>query len=567
VQGTTNDRNRALYQRLAAIYDLPAGLSMIARPRVQLFRLANLHPGQRVLVVGVGTGQDLVHLPAGTEVTGIDLSPAMLARARTRARALGSDATLLEMDAEDLAFPDESFDVVLLSYVLSVVGDPARALAEAARVLAPRGSIWIVGKFDERPPGPARKLASRILTAIGGARLTLSLTATIDDAPLRVVHRERASAAADIIQLTLDAVPPKVSRVPTSLPRSIDELEPEWFSRALSTRLGGSEVAEATVRDVVHGTATKAIVDLVYVDSCSEELPASVCVKGPFEPHTDMMAATGIYETEARFFRDIQPRIPVRAPAAFSADADPETKHGVVVLEDLTREGATFLRATVPVTSDDVANALEELALLHAAWWASSELDAHDLFITENNAAGAYAKSLDSDVVAARLAQPTRGTVVPRQLHDPDRIVQALWAWARTLPDGPHCLVHGDAHVGNAYRLPDGTVGFCDWQTLARGRWAHDVAYFVASALEPDERARAERDLLRHYLDRLAGHGADAPGFDDAWTDYRRHMVYGLFGWLTNLEQFQPEENITATIERFATAVVELDTYATLDLS
>ena len=43
-------------------------------------------------------------------------------------------------------------------------------------------------------------------------------------------------------------------------------------------------------------------------------------------------------------------------------------------------------------------------------------------------------------------------------------------------------------------------------------------------------------------------------------------MAYGLFAWLTNLEQFQPEANITSTIERFATAVVELDAYDTLDL-
>jgi hypothetical protein len=352
----------------------------------------------------------------------------------------------------------------------------------------------------------------------------------------------------------------------TNLPRSVDELVPEWFSDALSAPGRRSEVAEAKVRDVLHGTATKALVDLAYVDDDSGDLPASVCVKGPFEPHTDMMAATGIYETEARFFRDIQPRIPVNAPTAYYADVDPATKHGVVVLEDLTRPGADFLHATVPVTADVVSAGLMELAVLHAAWWASPQLEAHDLFITENNAAGAYAKSLGPDVVAARLAQPTRGTVVPRELHDPDRIVQALWAWARTLPHGPHCLLHGDAHVGNAYRLPDGTMGFCDWQTVARGRWAHDVAYFVASALEPRERARVERDLLGHYLSQLVAHGADAPSFDDAWTDYRRHMVYGLFGWLTNLEQFQPEANITATIERFATAVVELDAYDTLDL-
>jgi phosphatidylethanolamine/phosphatidyl-N-methylethanolamine N-methyltransferase len=94
----SNDRNRTIYQRLAAVYDLAARVPPIAHPRTRLFTLAGIQPGQRVLVVGVGTGQDLAHLPAGTEVTGIDLSPAMLARARAR----GTDATLREMNALSL---------------------------------------------------------------------------------------------------------------------------------------------------------------------------------------------------------------------------------------------------------------------------------------------------------------------------------------------------------------------------------------------------------------------------------------------------------------------------------
>jgi hypothetical protein len=84
---------------------------------------------------------------------------------------------------------------------------PAQALAEAARVLAPSGSIWMLGKFYETPPGPVRMDASRVLTAIGGARLTLSLTATIAESPLRVSYRERVSGLADVIQLTLDECP------------------------------------------------------------------------------------------------------------------------------------------------------------------------------------------------------------------------------------------------------------------------------------------------------------------------------------------------------------------------
>ncbi|WP_433167434.1 class I SAM-dependent methyltransferase [Kribbella sp. CA-247076] len=193
-----NERNRAIYQRLASIYDVAARLPLIARPRSRLFSLADIQPGDRVLLIGVGTGQDLPYLPAGADVTGIDLSPAMLDRARAR----GTGATLQEMDAEHLEFPDASFDVVILSYVLSVVNDPRRALAEAARVLTPDGSIWILGKFHDAEPGPGRRLASRVLTTVGGATLTRSLTATIADTPLRITRHETANPLADITQLT-----------------------------------------------------------------------------------------------------------------------------------------------------------------------------------------------------------------------------------------------------------------------------------------------------------------------------------------------------------------------------
>ena len=63
------------------------------------------------------------------------------------------------------------------------------------------GSLWILGRFFEAPPGPVRRAASRVLTAGGGASLTRSLTAAIGDSSLRVSHREAAGPLADIIEL------------------------------------------------------------------------------------------------------------------------------------------------------------------------------------------------------------------------------------------------------------------------------------------------------------------------------------------------------------------------------
>jgi ubiquinone/menaquinone biosynthesis C-methylase UbiE len=186
------------YRVLASIYDWFARNPLLERPRRRQFELADVQPGDRVLIVGVGTGLDLVHTPAGAEVTGIDLSPDMLRRAKLR--AVHRDCSLRQMNAERLDFDDESFDAVIMNCVLSVVADPARALSEAARVLAPSGSIWILGKFHESAPGPARRALSRLLTAIGGAELTRSLTRAIGDTRLRTARHER-DRLVDIIEL------------------------------------------------------------------------------------------------------------------------------------------------------------------------------------------------------------------------------------------------------------------------------------------------------------------------------------------------------------------------------
>jgi ubiquinone/menaquinone biosynthesis C-methylase UbiE len=90
-----------------------------------------------VLEIGVGTGLNLAHYPAGIDVTGIDLSPGMLAIARQRAAGLELKADLREMDAEALEFSDQSFDSVVYSLCLCTIPDPVRALREGLRVARP----------------------------------------------------------------------------------------------------------------------------------------------------------------------------------------------------------------------------------------------------------------------------------------------------------------------------------------------------------------------------------------------------------------------------------------------
>src|SRR5215213_6759040 len=97
-----------------------------------------------VLEVAIGTGRNLAFYPAGVRLTGIDLSPAMLERARERARELGMDVDLREGDAQDLPFPDGSFDTVVCTLALCNVPDERRAVAEMKRVLTASGRLLLL---------------------------------------------------------------------------------------------------------------------------------------------------------------------------------------------------------------------------------------------------------------------------------------------------------------------------------------------------------------------------------------------------------------------------------------
>lgn len=98
----------------------------------------------RVLEVAVGTGLNLPAYPKGTHLTGVDLSPAMLERARQRAAETGVEVALTEASATELPFPAASFDTVVCSLALCCIPDDRRAVAEMHRVLKPAGSLLLL---------------------------------------------------------------------------------------------------------------------------------------------------------------------------------------------------------------------------------------------------------------------------------------------------------------------------------------------------------------------------------------------------------------------------------------
>ena len=141
-----------LYSEFAPFYDRIFGKIFYNRLERVIDDL-DIPPGAQVLEVGAGTGTSFPAYPTHCHVTGVDLAPDMLARARQKIEDNGwSHLRVIEMNALDLKFPDNTFDFVMAFHVVTVVPDPVRMIAEAKRVCKPSGKIAIVNHFTSDVP-------------------------------------------------------------------------------------------------------------------------------------------------------------------------------------------------------------------------------------------------------------------------------------------------------------------------------------------------------------------------------------------------------------------------------
>jgi ubiquinone/menaquinone biosynthesis C-methylase UbiE len=137
------------YDRFAQWYDLVErvpDLLGVRKLRQRLLRRASA----KVLEVAVGTGKNLVYYPRDCRIIAVDVSIGMLKLAWQRAAKLTMDVSFLQMDAENLAFPDNSFDTVVSSLSTCTFPNPAAALREMARVCRTDGKILLLehGRSD-----------------------------------------------------------------------------------------------------------------------------------------------------------------------------------------------------------------------------------------------------------------------------------------------------------------------------------------------------------------------------------------------------------------------------------
>jgi hypothetical protein len=348
-----------------------------------------------------------------------------------------------------------------------------------------------------------------------------------------------------------------MSSATVEVPDSLDELlTPDWLTAALSTRFPGVRVTSVTPGPVVERVSTNARFRIECDGPLPTGLVPTLCAKGYFAEAGRVSAAAGV--PEACFYRDMAADTGVRTLKSVWADVDPETNHGVVITEDVVEAGAVFRDTLTPCTVEQTADLLAEAARLHAYAWENPSA-ASAPWLMPRIAQTAKVRGVKE---IRRNFEGSPGVGVPDELRDAQRLVDAFNMLGARPPGTGWTVIHGDMHVGNTFLDGKGRPALIDWQLVQHGHWSIDVAYHIASALEPGERASAERDLLRHYLDRLASLGATPPPFDVAWDEYRRAMPYGFFLW--GITMYVTQDIIGVLLHRIGTAASELGSYQAL---
>ena len=334
------------------------------------------------------------------------------------------------------------------------------------------------------------------------------------------------------------------------------------MQRALGTQHPDAVVSAVEVLMRDDGTNRRARLGVQYAQGTG---PDRVFVKAHAAHHRWVHLRNGNLFNEARLFAS-GVLLPVEHPRVYAAVCDWLRLDFLLVMEDLRERHADPRDATRPLSVAQVASGLRGLARLHGQYW-NLEPRAHPGLRWLKTWAPAQGWQVGLRKRVPVGLQRAVGELPPQiAALNGDRIVDFWCRYVQTLARQPMTLLHGDAHIGNTYVLPDDTVGFLDWQVARRGGWSQDVGYFLVGALTEADRREHEAQLLERYREALPVPEPQRPSAAQAWLHYRASPAYGLAIWLSTLgvDGYQSRAISLALAQRYARAFVELETEAAL---
>ncbi|MGH9093549.1 MAG: phosphotransferase [Acidimicrobiales bacterium] len=347
------------------------------------------------------------------------------------------------------------------------------------------------------------------------------------------------------------------------VPHGMEDLRPQWLTAALADVAGGAAVIEVTCERVGNGMVADSVRLGLRWDGPTAA-PVSVIAKVPAAAadSRSAAAATRTYELEAAFYQHLAGTVDVHRPVCFLSLFDPGSGDYVVLLEDLAPADPGDQLTGCGV--DDAAAVLPELAALHAPRWGDPTLldlgwlprpgpegargTAELVALVFPGFVDRYQDQVDADVL--RLAE---GFVPRIETYLLDR-------------EEPWTVNHGDFRLDNLL-FGGARVAVLDWQTVRAGPALSDVAYFVGSALAPEDRRAYEADLLRAYHGALAARGVQL-GWDRCWAGYRYFgfdgLLMGIVASMLVARTDRGDQMFLAMVNRHGRQLLDLESAALL---
>lgn len=353
----------------------------------------------------------------------------------------------------------------------------------------------------------------------------------------------------------------------TILVKKPSDLTIEWAQRVVNQHANDVVVTNINIVTVDVGTTTRI---RVMVDHNGAKLPKNWFVKLPSLTWRARIitALPRLLHTEVRFYNEMAQSVPVTMPVCLAAQS--QFGYGsTLVLADITESQNIPSHSGDSLTLSQSTLVIEQLARFHGHFWNTAHHHNHR-WLTSS------VRRLE-DSLGSALAVPLMkrglmlaGTAIPLALHKPAlRYARNRRKVMRFLTQAPHTLIHHDCHSGNLFWNSDKShAGFLDWQLVRMGEGVSDVAYFLATALQPETRQRHERELLAVYRQILTANGVVGMNNEALLQRYRAHLTYAFEAMIVTLAvggMMDTAHNLEL-IRRAAAAVEALDAFSALPL-
>jgi Phosphotransferase enzyme family len=349
--------------------------------------------------------------------------------------------------------------------------------------------------------------------------------------------------------------------VPMAIPRYPDDVTATWINGVLGAP--GAEVTAVQVTPI--GTGQTGATYRVAVDYAANPggLPDTFVIKLPSTDDTVRERVALGYRSECAFYASVADRVTVPIPVCFHCEISADASEYALLLEDQSpaAQGDQILGCSVEQARAGAA----AIAGLHGPTWAQQEwLTFPGLAMTLVDDASKKGLGdiavLSADITIEKLGDKL--SAADREtFHDTMGLVTP---WLQN-DFGRYSLIHGDYRLDNLLFHPDdGRIWVVDWQTLGVGMPSRDLSYFVATSLEPDARANAERDLVAAYHAALLDTGVTGYDLETCWQDYRYGMVQVLlisalgFAFATGTDR--GDDMVATMLRRGCAAVRDLGT-------